>query len=90
MDMLRLFRQGVRSTRRPQARRQPLLESLEGRELQSVIHGGHIGTSVAIADVSLRKHVGPDVALRKHVGPDVALRKHIVDVALPDMHRRFM
>ena len=48
MNALRLFRTGNGSTRRLQARRRPIVEDLEGRQLLSGIVGNHIGTGVAM------------------------------------------
>ena len=41
---------GDASTRRPEIRRRPIVENLEGRQLLSGIIGSHIGTNV-VADV---------------------------------------
>ena len=55
MNWLRLFRQGDDSTRRLPARRRPLVEALEGRQLLSGIVGNHIGV---VSDAIQGNHIG--------------------------------
>jgi hypothetical protein len=70
MNQLRLFRNGDGTTRRLQARR-PILENLEGRQLQSGLVGNHIGTSAAMIQGA---HIGTNVAMIQgaHIGTNVA------------------
>jgi hypothetical protein len=74
MNRLRLFGNGDSSTRRLQARRRPIVEDLEGRQLLSGIVGNHIGTSVAMIQGN---HIGTRVAMVKggHIGTSVAMVK---------------
>jgi hypothetical protein len=62
------------STRRPQVRRRPLVETLEGRQLLSTvaaIQGAHIGTNVAAIQGA---HIGSNVAAIQgaHIGTNVS------------------
>jgi hypothetical protein len=91
MYLLQLFRQqSDRSIRRLPARRRPLVEALEGRQLLSsftvtadAIQGNHIGTNVS-ADV-VGSHIGTNVLsdiVGNHIGTnvlsaDVIVGKHI-------------
>ena len=77
MNLLRLFRQGDRSTLRSQAsRRRPLVEALEGRQLLSSVAvtpdivGNHIGTNVAAAIQG--NHIGVADIVGNHIGTNVA------------------
>ncbi len=81
MDLLRIFRsQNVCSNRRVRVRRSPLLEALEGRQLQSglagvspMIVGAHIGYGVAAIQGS---HIGYGVAAIQgaHIGSVAAIQ----------------
>jgi hypothetical protein len=76
MNLLRIFRQSENSTRRLQIRpRRPLVEALEGRQLQSgftvtaaAIQGNHIGAPAVIQG----NHIGMEPAIvGSHIGTNV-------------------
>jgi hypothetical protein len=67
MNGFRLLRHTDGSTRRLQARRRPIVEALEGRQLLSGIVGNHIGTSAMVKG----GHIGTSV-----VSDAVVMRKH--------------
>jgi hypothetical protein len=51
MNTLRLFRHGSGSTRRLQARRRPIVENLEGRQLLSVGHPFGSATAIMVPQI---------------------------------------
>jgi hypothetical protein len=69
MNWLRLFREDHGSTRRLPARRRPIVEDLEGRQLLSGIVGNHIGVAAIQGN-----HIGMSVAAIQgnHIGTSVA------------------
>jgi hypothetical protein len=60
MNPLQFFRHENGSNRRLQSRRRPLVEDLEGRQLQSGIVGNHIGAGVVPAGIQ-GNHIGAGV-----------------------------
>ena len=65
MNWLRLFRQSDNATRRIPARRRPLVEALEGRQLLSGIVGNHIGAMIQ----GSRHHIGLHAMIQgNHIG----------------------
>jgi hypothetical protein len=79
MNWLRLFRHSDGSTRRLQARRRPIVEDLEGRQLLSGIVGNHIGMG---APMIVGNHIGTGAMVQGgHIGTRVVsdvvvMRKH--------------
>jgi hypothetical protein len=78
MNWLRIHRHVSSSTRRAHARRHPVVEALEGRQLLSGIAGNHIGTSAMIVG----NHIGTSPMVKGgHIGTSVVsdvvvMRKH--------------
>jgi len=65
MNWLRIHRHVSGSTRRAPARRHPVVEALEGRQLLSGIAGRHIGTSAMIVG----NHIGTGAMIvGNHIG----------------------
>ena len=54
----------VPAIRRPQPRRQPLVEALEGRQLLSGIIGNHIGVTAEVQGA----HIGTNGIVGQHIG----------------------
>ena len=91
MNTLRLFRQGNGSTRRLQARRRPIVEDLEGRQLLSGIQGNHIGVVAEVqrslvADSATGKHLDTAAIQGAHIGTAAIQGNHIGSPAIVVAH----
>ena len=91
MNALRLFRPGNDSTRRLQARRRPIVEALEGRQLLSGIQGNHIGIvadvqNVLAADFATGEHVKTAMIQGAHIGTAAIQGAHIGTAAIQGSH----
>ena len=66
MFLSRFFvRPEVRSTRRPQPRRRPLLEDLECRQLLSTVTATEFGSPPARPDI-VGQHIGTNAVVEEH------------------------
>src|SRR5262249_36120559 len=71
MNGFRLLRHTDSSTRRLQARRRPIVEALEGRQLLSGVVGSHVGVNAA--DFRVGSHIGTSAMVKGgHIGTSVA------------------
>jgi hypothetical protein len=91
MFLSRFFgRQDVRSTRRSQPDRRPLVEALEGRQLLSTftvtkgvdaIQGNHIGAPAIVG-----QHIGTPAIVGQHIGTPAIVGQHIGSAAIQGNH----
>jgi hypothetical protein len=88
-------RQEVRSIRRPQPCRRPLVEALEGRQLlstftatkpgsasaQAAVVGNHIGTNAIVGN-----HIGIEMVVGNHIGTNVSVDAVIANGGVARKH----
>jgi hypothetical protein len=83
MNLFRLFPQGDASTRRLRARRRPIVEALEGRQLLSGIVGNHIGV---VSDAIQGNHIGYQAVQGAHIGSAMIQGAHIGSAMIQGQH----
>ncbi len=80
MNLFRL-RQGDNATRRLPARRRPIVEALEGRQLLSGIVGNHIGNAMIQG-----AHIGTAMIQGAHIGTAMIQGAHIGTAMIQGAH----